>query len=96
MNMTNPTGLEAYNPADIAAQVEAAGVAKARLPLMQIIALSVLAGAFIGLGAAAYSIVMTGADAAFGPARFLGGIVFSLGLILVVVGGASLGEDIWA
>ncbi len=90
MSTNNPTGLDAYKPADIAAQVEAAGVAKARLPLVQIITLSVLAGAFIALGAAAYTMVMTGADATFGPARFLGGIVFSLGLILVVVGGAEL------
>ncbi len=88
--MTNPTGLEAYKPSEVAGLVQAAGVAKARLPLQQIIALSVLAGAFIGIGAAAYTMVMTGADASFGPSRFLGGVVFSLGLILVIVGGAEL------
>jgi formate/nitrite transporter len=33
---------------------------------------------------------MTGADASFGPSRLLGGLVFSLGLILVIVGGAEL------
>lgn len=52
--------------------------------------LAVLAGAFIALGAAAYTMVMTGADPGFGPHRFLGGVVFSLGLVLVVVGGAEL------
>ncbi len=88
--MTNPTGFDAYKPSEIARLVEAAGVAKARLPVMQVIALAVLAGAFIGIGAAAYTMVMTGADASFGPARFLGGVVFSLGLILVIVGGAEL------
>lgn len=90
MTTINPTGLDAYKPSEIAELVEAAGVAKARLPVFQVLILSVLAGAFIGLGAAAYTMVMTGADMTFGPARFLGGVVFSLGLILVIVGGAEL------
>lgn len=90
MSKTNPTGLDAYKPSEIANLVEAAGVAKVQLPVLQIITLSILAGAFIGLGAAAYTVVMTGVDAFFGPARFLGGVVFSLGLILVIVGGAEL------
>lgn len=90
MRKTNATGLEFYKPAEIAGLVEAAGVTKARLPFVQILALSMLAGAFIGLGAIAYTVVMTGVDGSFGPARFLGGIVFSLGLILVIVGGAEL------
>ncbi len=86
----NPTGLDAYKPSQIADLVEAAGVTKARLPVAQLFTLAVLAGLFIGIGAAAYTVVMTGVDGSFGPARFLGGIVFSLGLILVVVGGAEL------
>ena len=90
MSKANPTGLDAYKPSEIADLVEEAGVAKVRLPVLQIITLSILAGALIGLGAAAYTVVMTGADASFGPARFLGGVVFSLGLILVIVGGAEL------
>ncbi len=87
---TDPTGLDAYAPADIARLVEAAGVRKAALPAVQMLTLAVLAGAFIGFGGAAYTMAMTGADPGFGPARFLGGIVFSLGLILVIVAGAEL------
>ncbi len=90
MSKVNPTGLDAYKPAQIADLMEAAGVAKARLPVLQLLVLSILAGAFIAFGAVAFTSVMTGADASFGPARFLGGIVFSLGLILVIVGGAEL------
>lgn len=90
MSKINPTGIDAYKPAEIADLVEAAGVAKARLPITQILTLSILAGAFIGLGAAAYTMVMTGTDMSFGPQRFLGGVVFSLGLILVIIGGAEL------
>lgn len=90
MAKTDPTGIEAYKPAEIGALVERAGVAKARLPMLRMLTLAILAGAFIGFGAAAYTMVMTGADSAFGPDRFLGGLVFSLGLILVIVGGAEL------
>ncbi len=82
--------LDPYKPSEIAALVEAAGVNKARLPFIQLLVLALLAGAFIGLGAAAYTMVMTGADASFGPMRFFGGVVFSLGLILIIVGGAEL------
>lgn len=81
---------DAYKPAQIAMLMENAGVAKARMPAGQILMLAALAGAFIGFGAAAYLMVMTGADPGFGPQRLLGGLVFSLGLILVIVGGAEL------
>jgi formate/nitrite transporter len=89
-NPPNPTGIDAYKPAEIAALVEAAGVAKARLAFVPLFTLAVLAGAFISFGAVAYTMAMTGVDPAFGPARFFGGAVFSLGLILVIVGGAEL------
>ncbi|UWQ89941.1 formate/nitrite transporter family protein [Rhodobacteraceae bacterium M382] len=80
----------AYKPQKIAILVESAGVSKAKLPLFQMFVLAVLAGAFIGFGGVAYTAVMTGVDPSFGPARLLGGLVFSLGLILVIVGGAEL------
>ena len=53
-------------------------------------ALAVLAGAFISLGALLYTVVITGSTLGFGATRLLGGIGFSLGLILVVVAGAEL------
>lgn len=81
---------DAYKPAEIAALMETAGIAKARLPIGQMLTLAVLAGAFISFGGLAYLMVMTGADPGFGPQRLLGGVVFSLGLILVIVGGAEL------
>jgi formate/nitrite transporter len=88
--MTVENDYNAYKPAKIAALVESAGVAKAQLPATQMFVLAILAGAFIGFGAAAYTTVMTGVDATYGPARLLGGVVFSLGLILVIIGGAEL------
>ena len=82
------TGL--HKPSEIAELVEKAGVAKAAMPLHALVMLAVLAGAFIAFGGAFYLMSMTGADLAHGPSRVLGGLVFSLGLILVVIGGAEL------
>ena len=81
---------DAYRPAEIAALIETAGVAKAALPLHRLATLAILAGAFIGFGSAFWCIAMAGIDPGFGPARVLGGAVFALGLILVIVGGAEL------
>lgn len=83
-------GLDAYAPAEIVARVEAACVAKTRLNLLQTATLGVLGGAFIAFGAMAYTVVVTDSALGFGPTRLLGGIAFSVGLILVVVGGAEL------
>lgn len=65
---------------------------KTRLDAASLIALAVLAGAFIGFGSMFSIIVTAGADGIvpYGIMRLLGGVVFSLGLILVIVGGAEL------
>ena len=83
-------GFDAFSPREIAERVQAVGVAKARLPLLSLLMLGVLAGAFIGLGSLYYVIVVS--DPGLTPAlqRVLGGAVFSLGLLLVVVAGAEL------
>jgi formate/nitrite transporter len=86
----DPTGIDAFKPPEIARRIEEAGIAKAALPAIQLATLSVLAGTFIALGAAAFAAVMSGTDLSYGPTRLLGGVVFSLGLILVVVAGAEL------
>jgi formate/nitrite transporter len=85
---------DAYAPAEVAVRVRDVGVAKARTPLLTLIALAVLAGAFISMGALFYSISITPGPSAssvhLGLSRLTGGIAFSLGLVLVVVGGAEL------
>jgi formate/nitrite transporter len=81
---------DAYAPAQIALRIESGGVAKANLPALKMATLGVLAGAFISFGAMFYVLVITGSDLGFGPGRLLGGIAFSLGLILVLIGGAEL------
>jgi formate/nitrite transporter FocA (FNT family) len=82
-------GFDCYSPQQIAERVEAVGVAKANLPLLQMVALGVLAGGFIGLGALAATIVASDTTLSFAVARWLGGVVFVLGLVLVVVAGAE-------
>lgn len=82
--------IDAYAPAEMAQRVVKVGVAKARLPAADSLILAVLAGAFIGLGAAFATLATTHPDLGFGPTRVLGGLTFSLGLILVVVAGAEL------
>ena len=83
--MTEIFGFDAYSPKEIAARVESAGVAKARLPVLSMFMLGILAGAFIGLGALYYVIVISDPSLGFALSRTLGGLVFSLGLLLVVV-----------
>lgn len=82
--------LDAYRPSAVAERVEMAGVAKAKLGFLQTLTLAVLAGAFIAFGAMLFTLVMTDSGLGLGPGRLLGGIAFSLGLILVVIAGAEL------
>ena len=83
-------GLEAYAPQQIAARVSEVGVAKARLPPITLALLGVLAGAFVGLGAWMFALVASDASLGFAASRLLGGLAFSLGLILVTIAGAEL------
>jgi formate transporter FocA len=84
--------LDALLPAEMAVKAEEIGVAKAGMNAVSMLALAVLAGAFIALGAAFATTVASGAGGVLpgGVTRLLSGLVFSLGLILVVVGGAEL------
>lgn len=83
--------LDALIPAEMAAKAEAIGVKKANLNAASMFVLAVLAGAFISLGALFSTTVVAGAgETPYGLTRLLAGLVFSLGLILVVVGGAEL------
>lgn len=82
--------VDALVPADVARKAETVGVAKATAPLFQLFVLGILAGSFIALGAIFATTVTAGDGLSFGLSRLLGGLVFSLGLILVVVAGAEL------
>ena len=84
--------MDALLPQEIAKKAETIGADKARMPAVRLFALAILAGAFIAFGAIFYSVVLVGAAEAlpWGVTRLLGGLAFSLGLVLVVIGGAEL------
>lgn len=88
--MSNQITSDAVPPPEMAEQLENVGVKKARLDFWSMFALAVLAGAFIGLGAELSTLAITDSGLGFGVSKLLGGLVFSLGLILVVIAGAEL------
>jgi formate transporter len=83
-------GLDVYAPKEIAERLSAVCVAKASTPPFSMFMLGILAGGFIGLGSLFYVIVVSDSGLGFAASRVLGGAVFSLGLLLVVVAGAEL------
>jgi formate/nitrite transporter len=82
--------VDSYRPAQIAARVEFAGLGKIRQAFATTLLLSMLAGAYISFGTLSYTIVVTESGLGWGPTRLLGGVAFSLGLVLVIVAGAEL------
>lgn len=82
--------IDAYSPAQMAARVEKAGITKGNLDPLSTLILAMLAGAFIAFGAALYTFVLHDTTLTLGLSRLLGGFVFCLGLILVIVAGAEL------
>ncbi|MBR0670576.1 formate transporter FocA [Roseomonas soli] len=85
-------GIEGRLPPEIAAKAEADGAAKAGQDSITLLTLGVLGGAFIAFGAIFSNIALTGAEGAlpFGLARVVAGLVFALGLALVLLGGAQI------
>jgi formate transporter len=82
--------LDAYSPREIADRVKEFCVVKAQLPLLSLALLGLLAGAFIGLGSMVFALVASDSGLGFAATRLLGGLGFSLGLLLVTVAGAEL------
>lgn len=69
-------GFDAFSPKEIAERVENLGVVKARLPFVSMMMLGIMAGAFIGLGAMFYVLILSDSALSFGIARLLSGLVF--------------------
>ena len=85
-----PGSIDAPLPPAIAARASDLGVSKAGLDTTRTFVLAVLAGAFIALGAMFATVVTAGdGDMPFGLAKLAAGVVFCLGLLLVVAAGRS-------
>jgi formate/nitrite transporter len=88
--MSDQISIDAFPPPEMAERMENIGVKKASLDFWSMFALAVLAGSFIALGAEFFTVVITESGLGFGLNKLVGGFVFCLGLILVVVAGAEL------
>jgi formate/nitrite transporter len=89
--MTEELRIDALLPAEMARRAEYIGVRKVEVPALTTFILAVLAGAFIALGAIFATTIAAGSTALpYGVAKLLIGLVFCLGLVLVIVGGAEL------
>lgn len=84
--------IDALLPSEIARRAEETGVKKAGMDWLSVFALAVLAGAFVALGALFSTTVIAGANGVlpYGILRLMAGLVFCLGLILVIMAGAEL------
>ena len=81
---------EVLGPAEIARQVETAGIARAQAGAMPTLALAVMAGAYIAIGSVMASTIAAGSQLGAGPTRLLMGLGLSMGLLLVTITGAEL------
>jgi formate transporter len=100
----NEIRIDALLPAEMATRAEYIGVRKAEAPALQLFVLAILAGGFIAYGAIFATTIISGdaaikaadgsmafmAAAPFGVTKLLAGLVFCLGLILVIISGAEL------
>ncbi len=86
----NRKDLEAFVPSEMAERAKASGIRKANRDLLSMVFLSIQAGAFIAIGAAFYTSVISDNCIGIGITNLIGGLAFSLGLILVVIAGADL------
>lgn len=81
---------DANTPYETACCLDVVGVKKAKLDFLSMFAAAILAGLYIGFGAIFCILVVHDSKLSFGLTKLLGGLVFCVGLILVVVAGAEL------
>jgi len=91
-NISSTSTFDELLPAEMASKARTLGIKKANMDFLSTFALAVLAGAFIALGCIFFTVSQTtgGVAIPWGVSRVIGGITFSLGLVLVIVGGAEL------
>ena len=81
---------DAYVPAEMAKRAEASAIRKANRDFISAFFLAVQAGSFIAFAAAFFTSVIHDSTLGVGLTKLIGGMVFSLGLILVIIAGADL------
>ncbi|KKO19401.1 MAG: formate/nitrite transporter family protein [Candidatus Brocadia sp.] len=92
-NIPKPAGPEvtdAYSPPQIAARIDRVALVKAKLSPSQTFMLSILAGSYLALGAQFATLVISDSTLHLGLTSLIEGIVYSLGFILAIIGGAEV------
>lgn len=77
-------------PADVEGKCETVGCGKANLGFTSMFMLAIFAGMFIAIGGTFFSVVMGDASLGLAAKKLLGGLVFCVGLVLVLTCGAEL------
>lgn len=92
MQVENIPQVGAVPPAEMAKLAEQAAVGKANKHPEVTIVLAILAGIFIAIAGMFYTVISAGASGVmpYGMAKLVGGIGFSVGLMLVILCGAEL------
>ncbi|MCK5676532.1 MAG: formate/nitrite transporter family protein [Verrucomicrobia bacterium] len=85
-----PAISDAYIPAEMAKRAEASAIRKANRDFLSAFFLAVQAGSFIAFGAAFFTSVIHDSALGVGLTKLIGGMTFSLGLVLVIIAGADL------
>ena len=81
---------DALSPAETEAKTEGIGVTKASMAAGKCFVSAMLAGAFIAFGAMYFCVFLGDSSIPFAVQRLIGGVCFSLGLVLVLCCGAEL------
>ena len=92
MSSSDPTpdGVDDRSPEQTAANALTYLSGKVKKPAVDVVVLSILAGAYVAFGSIFFLVVGAGEGGPVGLTRMFSGLAFSVGLILVVVAGAEL------
>lgn len=90
MSGATPANPQFFSPAEMMVEAEKFALAKTKKDTSTVIGLAIMAGIFIGLAFVFYVTVTTGSTAGWGMTKLVGGVVFSMGLILTVICGGEL------
>ena len=79
-----------YLPYELAKNTSEAAEFKVNRKFLKVLVSSMLAGLFIGLGYFGYIVITANSGIDLGLSKFIGGLVFSVGIVMVIIAGADL------
>ena len=85
-----PAITDAYVPAEMAQRAEASAIRKGNRSFTDSFFLAIQAGSFIAFAAALFTLTIHDSSMGVGLTKLIGGMTFSLGLVLVIIAGADL------